>query len=76
VLQVLSLPKETKDAFLSEAQDDVIRVVSNLNRMGTEEYEYSTGQASRYQAGPALFLCYRDPRGVVHVCCGLPVSML
>eukprot|EP00775_Hariotina_reticulata_P010429 gene10429-10587_t len=47
--EVLSLPKDQKDAFLSDAQNDVIRVVSNLNRMDTEEYEYTTGQASRPQ---------------------------
>lgn len=45
--EVLALDQEDRQAFLSEQQDDIDRVIGNLERAGTEEWDWHTGKVAR-----------------------------
>jgi hypothetical protein len=45
--ELLTLPTEEREAFLLQQQDDIDRVVGNLQRAGTEEWDVYTGKTAR-----------------------------
>lgn len=45
--ELLSLPTEEREAFLLQQQDDIDRVVGNLERAGSEEWDWYTGKTAR-----------------------------
>jgi hypothetical protein len=45
--ELLAMPTEEREAFLLEQQDDIDRVVGNLERAGTEEWDWYTGKTVR-----------------------------
>jgi hypothetical protein len=45
--ELLALPTQEREAFLLQQQDDIDRVVGNLERAGTEEWDVYTGRTAR-----------------------------
>jgi hypothetical protein len=45
--ELLALPTEEREAFLLQQQDDIDRVVGNLERAGKEEWDVYTGKTAR-----------------------------